>query len=445
MKLLKSISVNVCRLLLAVTFIVSGFVKAIDPLGTQYKIQDYMAAWNMESALPDFITLGISIGLSTLEFTLGVMLLFAIRRRQSSRLSVIFLLFMTIITAWLYFTDAVKDCGCFGDFIHLTNGQTLLKDIVLLAAAVVVALMPMQMVRFISRFNQWIVINYSLLFIIIVSVICLWDLPMFDFRPYHIGSNIKKGMEIPKGEKEPKLETTFILEKNGEQKEFTLDDYPDSTWTFIDSKTKVIEPGYEPPIHDFSIELLDINNKNVNKNDAESDSLETDNNDITDQVLSDKGYTFLFISPWLEKAEDKDFGLINQIYEYCKNNGYAFYCLTSSSEKAIQRWIDITGAEYPFAMTDGTTLKTVIRSNPGLLLLKNGMVIRKWSHNNLPDDKMLNSKLESSDFGKLPADETGSKLLRITLLFFLPLAFLTLLDRMWAGIKWLWKRRTNKQ
>jgi triosephosphate isomerase len=207
----------------------------------------------------------------------------------------------------------------------------------------------------------------------------------------------------------------------------------------------VIEPGYEPPIHDFSIELLDINNQNVNKNDAESDSLETDNNDITDQVLSDKGYTFLFISPWLEKAEDKDFGLINQIYEYCKNNGYAFYCLTSSSEKAIQRWIDITGAEYPFAMTDGTTLKTVIRSNPGLLLLKNGMVIRKWSHNNLPDDKMLNSKLESSDFGKLPADETGSKLLRITLLFFLPLAFLTLLDRMWAGIKWLWKRRTNKQ
>lgn len=134
------------------------------------------------------------------------------------------------------------------------------------------------------------------------------------------------------------------MEKNGVRKEFTLDNYPDSTWQFIDSKTEQIKEGYVPPIHDFSIELAD-------------------GDDITDSILSRKGYTFLLISPHLSQADDSNFGGIDQLYEYAQDEKIPFYCLTASTEKEIQRWEDITGAEYPFCITDETTLKTIIRSN----------------------------------------------------------------------------------
>ncbi len=137
-----------------------------------------------------------------------------------------------------------------------------------------------------------------------MSIWSLWYLPQFDFRPYHIGVNIAKGMEIPKGAKQPKFDTTFILEKNGERKEFTIDNYPDSTWTFIDSKTVQTEEGYVPPIHDFSI--------------ADAKTGE----DITQEVIHDKGYTFLLVSPHLEFADDSNFGNIDEIYEYANDHGY---------------------------------------------------------------------------------------------------------------------------
>ena len=236
---------------------------------------------------------------------------------------------------------------------------------VLLACISVVARWPLQMVRFISKSNQWIVVNYAILFILAISLWCLYFLPLFDFRPYHIGADIPAGMTVPEGEQPPQFETTFILEKDGKQKEFTLDNYPDSTWTFIDSRTVQVAEGYEPPIHDFSIEVRETGD------------------DITDSVLHDPGYTFLLIAPNLAKASDTNFGEIDQLYEYAREHGYPFYCLTASGDDAIERWRDLTGAEYPFCMTDETTLKTIIRSNPGLLLLKGGVVLNKWSHNRL--------------------------------------------------------------
>ena len=227
-------AVNLCRLPLSLALIFSGFVKAIDPLGTQYKIGDYLEALHLEQYAPSWATLTTSVLLSAVEFCLGVFLLFAIRRRKVSRVIVAFMAIMTAITVWLWGWEPIKDCGCFGDAIHLTNGETLLKNLLLLAMAAVVAWKPFCMVRFISKTNQWIVINYTLLFILVSSALSLWYLPPFDFRPYHIGADIRKGMEIPAGAKQPKFETTFILEKGGVRKEFTLDNYPDSTWTFID-------------------------------------------------------------------------------------------------------------------------------------------------------------------------------------------------------------------
>ena len=426
-RLLKMI-VNLCRIIVAVTFIFSGFVKAIDPIGTQYKLQDYLGAIGMAGILPNWTLLAVAVFLAAIEFCIGIFLLFAIQRRLISKLTVAFMAFMTIVTVWIVVADPVKDCGCFGDALHLTNTETLIKNIVLLVCSLAIMYRPLAMFRFISKSNQWIVTNYTIVFILVSSGLSLYFLPIFDFRPYHIGVNIPRGMEIPKGAKLPQFKTTFIMEKNGQRKEFTLDNYPDASWKFIDSKTVQTSEGYIPPIHDFSI---------------------TDNKtglDITNSVLSHKGYTFLLIAPHLETADDSNFGDIDRLYEYAQSYDIPFYCLTASTTKAIKRWIDLTGAEYPFCITDEAVLKTIIRSNPGLLLLKDGTIINKWSHNNLPNEAKLSRPISQSSLGKMPKDSVPGKILEIVLWFILPLTLLTLADRLWAWSKWVrLKEQKDKQ
>ena len=411
--------VNLCRMALALTFILSGYVKAIDPLGTQYKLNDYAAAMHLSEYIPDWLTLTGAIALAMTEFALGIFMLFAIRRHLVSRLMTAMMVMMTLITVWIFIANPVKDCGCFGDAIKLTNGETLLKNIVLLAAAIVTAMRPLDMARLISKSNQWIVTNYTLVYIVCTSLYCLYALPTFDFRPYHIGADIKKGMEIPEGAEQPEFETTFILKKNGQTREFTLDNYPDSTWEFVDSKTIQTRQGYEPPIHDFS--LTDTKT----------------GEDITDNVLSHKGYTFLLISRSLAYADDSNFGDIDQIYEYASEHNIPFYCVTASTDSDINRWRDLTGAEYPFCTADETTLKTIIRSNPGLLLLKDATIIGKWSHNQLPDPDELTASPDKLPIGQQPDDGVTGKLIKVLLTFLLPLTLLTIADRLWAWSKWV--------
>ena len=419
MNRLKTIATNICRAVLAVTFIFSGYVKAIDPLGTQYKIRDYLTALSIGDYVPDWLTLGSSVALASLEFALGIFILFAIRRRFTTRVILAFMAVMTLITVWIAIANPVSDCGCFGDAITLSNVQTLLKNVVLTACAVVVCRCRERMFRFVSENNQWIVVNYTVIYIVATSIYSLYLLPRFDFRPYHVGANIREGMEIPEGAKMPRYENTFVMEKNGERREFTLDNYPDSTWTFVERKSELVEEGYVPPIHDFTI---------------------TDNatgDDITQQILDDKGYTFLLVSPHLESADDTNFGDIDQLYEYCQAQGVPFYCLTASGEDAIQHWRDITGAEYPFCMSDETTLKTVIRSNPGLVLIKDGTVIRKWSHNGLPKSEELNGPLARIEIGQMDDVSVARKIASILSWFVLPLVLLVIADRLWAWSRWV--------
>ena len=426
-RLLKMI-VNLCRIIVAVTFIFSGFVKAIDPIGTQYKLQDYLGAIGMAGILPNWTLLAVAVFLAAIEFCIGIFLLFAIQRRLISKLTAAFMAFMTMVTVWIVVADPVKDCGCFGDALHLTNTETLIKNIVLFVCSLAIMYRPLAMFRFVSKSNQWIVTNYTIVFILVSSGLSLYYLPIFDFRPYHIGVNIPRGMEIPKGAKLPQFKTTFIMEKNGQRKEFTLDNYPDASWKFIDSKTVQTSEGYIPPIHDFSI---------------------TDNKtglDLTNSVLSHKGYTFLLIAPHLETADDSNFGDIDRLYEYAQSYDIPFYCLTASTTKAIKRWVDLTGAEYPFCITDEAVLKTIIRSNPGLLLLKDGTIINKWSHNNLPNEAKLSRPISQSSLGKMPKDSVPAKILEIVLWFILPLTLLTLADRLWAWSKWVrLKEQKDKQ
>ena len=371
---MRKTAVNVCRLLLAVAFILSGFVKAVDPLGTQYKIHDYLGAMGLAVYVPDFMTLSASVTLSATEFFLGICLLFAIRRRLVSLITMIFLVVMTLLTLWLALANPISDCGCFGDALVLTNWQTFWKNVVLLAASVLVWRNPLDMARFISRSNQWIVMNYSAFFIlVIIAGRSLYTLPQFDFRPYHIGTNLREGWQQ-------------------------------------------MMDGADSPYAEFFIEDID------------------EGEDITEKVLQNEGYTFLLVSPHLEQADDSELDDMNRIYEYCQDNGYSFYCLTASNKNGITRWQDITGAEYPFCQTDETTLKTMIRSNPGMLLLKDGMIIRKWSHNTLPSEEEMGQNLEESGIGDLPSDNVASKILWILTWFVLPLVLLAIGDRLWQ--KW---------
>ena len=378
----RRVIVNIARLVLAVTLILSGFVKAVDPLGTQYKIADYLQALHLGTYVPDFLTLGAAVVLSAIEFGMGICLLFAIRRRLTTLLALLMMLIMTPLTLWLAVANPISDCGCFGDVLVLTNWQTFWKNVILLVVAVIARRWPMDMVRFISKSNQWIVINYTAVFILIVSGRSLYYLPYFDFRPYHVGADLRYGWQ------------------------------------------QMME-GEDSPYSDFFVERLD------------------DGEDITEQLLTDKGYVFLLVSPHLEQADDSQLDLMNQVFEYAEDNGYPFYCLTASGEKGISHWRDQTGAEYPFCQTDDIVLKTIIRSNPGLLLLKNGIIIRKWSHNNLPDEYLLSDRLEKLEVGKMPEDSVPQKILYIFLWYILPLLVLTLADRLWAWSHWV--RKKEKQ
>ena len=185
---------------------------------------------------------------------------------------------------------------------------------------------------------------------------------MMDFLPYKVGVNIPKAMEIPDNAPKDKYETTFIYEREGEQREFTLQNYPknDSSWIFVDQKSKLIKKGFVAPISNFSI----VNEKF---------------DDITLDVLSFPGKTYLLIMYDVDDASKKGAEKAEAIYRKALKNGDKFYALTGSTDIEVQKFIDKTGVTYPFWKTDATTLKTMIRANPGIVLLKNGTILKKMN------------------------------------------------------------------
>ncbi|MDL2247932.1 triose-phosphate isomerase [Bacteroides sp. OttesenSCG-928-J23] len=402
---------------MSVVFIISGFVKAVDPLGSLYKIQDYVEAFGLSSWIPVyFIFIGAFV-LFTLEFVLGVLLLFGIKKDFSTLLILLFMLFMTPLTLYLAITNPVSDCGCFGDAWVLTNWQTFWKNIFLLVAAVSVFVWRERIVRFISEKSEWLISLYSILFILGLSLYCLNRLPILDFRAYKIGTNIPEGMQMPPDAEATVIETVFILEKEGKKQTFTIDNYPDSTWTFVDTRTIVKQQGYEPAITDFSM--------------IEQETGE----DVTERILSDDNYTFLLVSHRIENANDSNIDLINEIYDYSVEYGYSFYGLTASLDYQIEQWRGRTGAEYPFCLMDDITLKTIVRSNPGLLLIKNGVILNKWSHNALPDEYELHAALDQLPLGKQKSVNDFYTILQVLLWFFIPLLLVNGIDAWVFGRK----------
>ncbi|MDH8702541.1 putative membrane protein YphA (DoxX/SURF4 family) [Dysgonomonadaceae bacterium PH5-43] len=419
---IKRIVVELLRVSIGLLFLFSGFVKAVDLWGSAYKFQDYFTAFGLDFF--DFLSLPASFFLSAFEFSLGLCLLAGVYRKVTSFIIVLFMGFMTCLTFYLAIANPVSDCGCFGDAFVISNWATFAKNIIILPASILMFAWRKEMRFLFSKKSRSLVSLYSWVFILGVSVCSFLYLPIFDFRPYKIGVNIEEQMSIPEGAEMDEFETYFIYEKNGEKQRFTIDNYPKegSGWEFVDSETTLIKKGYEPPIYDFSV--------------ADADGF-----DITDNILANEDYTFLLISHKLEKASDSNIDKINEVYDYAKQNGYDFYCLTSSGYPQIEEWKESTGAEYTFCTMDDIALKTIIRSNPGLMLIKGATILNKWSDKDIPE-VMFESKLEESIYGQVKESNNRNKIIFLGLILVLPLAVLSFAD--WNARRMDRKKNTNK-
>jgi uncharacterized membrane protein YphA (DoxX/SURF4 family) len=362
----------ISRLIIGLLYLFSGFVKAVDPVGGSIKLTDYFEAFGMDFLIG--LSVPLAIVLSTIEFIIGFLLLAGIRVKQASVAAYFMMLFFTVLTLVLALFNPVSDCGCFGDAIKLTNWETFFKNLISLPFTWILYRDRNEFVEKLSRPGINGLTAASVIIAVGISVYSLLYLPVVDFRPFKTGVNIPESMKIPEGAQQAEYKTTFILEKDGKQKEFNEKNYPydDTTWVFIDSKSVLLKEGYQPPIKDFYV---------------------TDNNgnDVSDKLIRSKDPVFLMIAHDLTKVTPKQavpFVELNKMIRSKKN--IKFYCLTSSLYKDLIEFEGSTGAAMNYFFADEVLLQTIIRSNPGLVIINNGTILAKYSYRNVPDITILN-------------------------------------------------------
>lgn len=325
-----TVTVNLCRVLLGLVFLFSGTVKAIDPVGTQIKLSDYLGAMGLPGIFPDGALLLVSCLLAGFEMLMGSYLLMGIFCRGTSLLTLVFMGLLTPFTLYVAIANPVQDCGCFGDALILTNWQTFIKNVVLLAFAVTVRIGYRVIVPSVREKRQWVVTLIVLAISGRFMVENVNGLPAIDFRPYRVGTDLR----------------AEVLERHNEK------------------------------MTDFVV-------------------MDRNLNDVTADLLLDSGYVFLMVSPYLESASWSDLDLIDDLSEYCDRYGYRMVCLTASGREEIREWAANTAAGYDIMNCDAVPLKTMVRSNPGLVLLADGMIVNKWSHSDIPTDSELTAPLEN--------------------------------------------------
>jgi uncharacterized membrane protein YphA (DoxX/SURF4 family) len=371
---------NVSRLALGLVFIFSGFVKGIDPLGSAYKFSEYF----MSAGLPELSTVSLifSFLLSGAEFLIGVALVTGIFKNLTAWTALFFMGFFTLLTFLLAVFNPVSDCGCFGDAIKLTNWETFFKNLIFIT---LVLFMFKRRKYFEYRSPLWmewttLILTISLYFGI--SVYSYRHLPLIDFMPYRVGVNISDDMKYPPGAPKDEYETIMLYKnlKTGDIKEFTLKNYPwkdTLNWKWEDTKPVLIKEGYKPPIHDFAISS-------------------PDKGDITNDILSDTGYVFLFIAYDLNESGPAGFEAAENIAMYCSTMPSAkFYAVTASSTSDINKIREKYGFSFNFCSADETALKTMIRANPGLIVIKQGTIIGKWHYNDMKQISLNSTNLLS--------------------------------------------------
>ncbi|MFV0483135.1 MAG: BT_3928 family protein [Bacteroidales bacterium] len=361
---------NVSRVILGVLFIISGFAKAIDPWGSAYLFHDYFEAFGWEGMYKYSFFIGVL--LAATEFIAGAALLSKFKMKITSWITLLFMLFFTPFTMYLWIAEPIQDCGCFGDAIKLTNLETFLKNLLFLPMAIAVF-------AYRKKFKvcgRGTIGLSSFLVLMLIYVGSVWysyaHLPIIDFRPYKIGNNIAEQMEIPANAQQAVYDNTYIYrnKQTGEEEKFAEGDIPwqdTLTWEYVSTELNIIKEGFVPAITDFAI-------------------LDLEGNDLTGDFLYEEGYLLLFVSGRLSKIHtDADLiARINEIGAGAYANYYSFIGLTSSVPDDVYRFIDDNQLTFEIYNTDEKVLKTMVRSNPGLILLKDGTVVGKWHYNDIP-------------------------------------------------------------
>ena len=358
---------SIARTLLALTFLFSGFVKAVDPLGTVYKIQDYLHEgfggvfqWAIPAA-------GVAaVCLIALEWLLGIAMLLNVRTQWTSWITLLFYCIMTPLTLYIAIANPVSDCGCFGDALVITNWQTFWKNIILLLLSICLVICRKAIPELFSWWMEIIITLAALGSVAGIMGYSYTHLPQIDFRPYKVGNHIPTLMEIPDDAEVDQYEITLIYAKDGKEQTFTLENYPkgDPEWTFVDQKSVLIKKGYVPPIHDFEIETL------------EGDY-------VTQDILESEEPIALVVMYDLTKTDTTQLEkIMHMIHEYPR-----VYFLTASGEEEIFAFAEELGWDEEttystFCFTDPITLKTIVRANPGVIVVQNGTIIDKYNLKN---------------------------------------------------------------
>lgn len=359
----------VSRMVLGSVFVFSGFVKAVDPLGSAYKFADYFVAFGM--GFLEFLALPLAVILSSFEMVLGVSLILGYRRSIVYRTVWWFMLFFTLLTLILALFNPVTDCGCFGDALILTNWETFFKNLILMGFVFPLYLMRnRENVQEGRPWSEWAVIAGMF---VAVSLFSLWNhahLPVLDFRPYDVGTLIEEEMEIPEGEPVDEYETALVYRNKatGETETYSIENYPRDTlqYEFVSSQSRLVSKGYEPPIHDFAI-------------------MDQDGYDVVDRILADQGYSLIMVCYDLNRANEvsllkaRDWSQLEILAD-----DFSFYAVTASPSAQIESVSSGLDLGYPFYAADEIMLKTIVRSNPGFLLINNGVIAGKWGFRDFP-------------------------------------------------------------
>lgn len=365
---------QVCRILVGALFIFSGWIKANDPLGFSYKLDEYFEVFGTEFMIP--FSLFLSIVICIYEMVVGFMLLIGAKTKLTIWALLLMMVYFTFLTFYSAYFDKVKECGCFGDFLHLTAWQSFYKDVVLMVLIIILFIGQKHIRPLFGKGFEKILLIIAVILSTAFPLYTYNYLPVKDFRPYAIGKNIQEGMILPPGAKKDSITMVFIYEKDGKEIEMSYEDVmkgkADASYKYIDRKDKVIVEGDKPAIHDFSITTSDGAN-------------------YTEQILNYEGYYFFIVCYDLNKSNKDVFGKLNDFARLCKADNIPIICLTSSGDK-IESFKKETNAEFNFYLTDEITLKTMIRSNPGLMLLKKGTVIDMWHYHALPSYSELKGK-----------------------------------------------------
>lgn len=393
--------VVLARLVAGATFAFSGFVKTVDPAGTSLKIREYLTAFDADFMMPVAFFLAVCLGVY--ETILGVNLLFGSYRRVSSVLLLLTMLVMTPLTLYLALADPISDCGCFGEALYLTHWQSFAKNVVLLIVAVFLVRSNRKVKSVYHKEVQSLTLYFVLFFAVGLSFHAYYNQPIFDFRPYKVGTNIREAISIEA------FDQPRYLYRNGDQeKAFAVDELPtDTAWHFV---ARLEE---ETPAHQ------DVTNFVIY--DGEDD--------ITDAILSDPGYTFLIMSPSLAVAESDVIDKLDELYDYTREYHYNLYCLTASTPEEIAEWQDNTGADYPIYSMDASTIQTIVRGNPGIVLLHDGVIVQKVRPARLPEEAELNAPIDELPFGQLTPYSPMRPLLAVLIIFFVPMLLLLLTSK----------------